>query len=126
MTLKSLRTQLEQSAPDIDQKLCRRSAYNFIYGVSLFVFLKNKGLLEVPKGKAKTRIDKMKLAIQAVQNQFPEFYYVDLPDYDLDDYTIRFDDEVMAEVAQETMKITKDIPQDEFFETHEEFFIDSF
>lgn len=123
-----LRTQLEQSAPDIDQKLCRRSAYNFIYGISLFTFLNRNKLITIKKPDKKlSNIEKVKFALQLLQEQYPEFYYVDLPDYDLDDYTIRFNEKVLKEVAQATCNLTKEIEDaEEFWQVHEDFFISSF
>lgn len=126
-TLIKLRLNLASSAPStIDQKVAQRSAYNFIYGIALFCFLRDNKVIQVEKQTHLKKIDKIKFLLQYLQEHYPELYCVDLPDYDLDDYTLRFEEEPLLKTAQEVFKLVRKIKYNDFWSTFEEFFIASF
>lgn len=129
-TLEQLRDKLASSLKDVKPEVAKRSAYNFIYGVSVFSFFRKKGIIKIePKSKRKlTKSEKVKFALQYVQTHFPEFFCVDLPEYDKDDYTLRFPEPLLLEVAQEVHKLnySETLGLEEFWKVQENFFISSF
>ena len=128
--LETLRDKLATSLKDVKPEVAKRSAYNFIYGVSVFSFFRKKGIIKIePKSKKKlSKIEKVKFVLNYLQKHYPEFFCVDLPDYDQDDYTIKFEEKLLLEVAQEVHKLSYDdkLSFEEFWKVQEELFIGSF
>lgn len=126
-TLQQLRAQLiADPTVTADEKMKRRSAYNFCYGVSLYYFLRYHNLLSITDGPRTSNIDRVHFALEQLENNYKDLYATDLPDYDLDDYTLLFDPELLVSIAKQLSKLDYNIPYEDFWQTHESFFISSF
>lgn len=121
----------DPSAKEVDEKIKKRSAYNFIYGVSLFCFFRskqiivfddeyNKRLADLPK------IKRVKFIVRYMQNHYTNLFRIDIPEYNLDDYTVRFNEELLIDTVREVNKLDYNMSSDTFWQVQENFFIDSF
>lgn len=128
--LKKQRDRLASSLKDVKPEVAKRSAYNLIYGISVFSFFHKQGLVNLgPKQKKRqSKIEKVKFVLNYLQEHYAEFFCVDLPEYDKDDYTIKFEEALLLEVVGEVHKLSFDdkLQSEEFWRIQEEFFISSF
>lgn len=104
-----------------------KSAFNFIYGCALIIYLGEMKVFKPQKSiKDLSAIEKLKALLESLEQQHPEFFLIDSPTYKLDDKTKEFINEDGVKIFKKLRQDLKGLSSQEFLLKLEEFFQQSF
>jgi len=113
-----------------EDKTLKFSSYNYVYGCSLYFFLRSLNVLEQPSFEGidtKNKGEVIKKVFEHLESNAKDFFETDVKNFVYDDKTKEFIGEKGIEVFEEVKKLIKEssLSKEDFWKVQEDFFKDS-